>query len=75
MWSSVTLGSRSCKAMRGRITLQGTTCEINQIRPLFFCVAFGVRTRPRVAFNCNQPLSGTLLMSLGSARPTSRREK
>jgi hypothetical protein len=38
-----------------------------------FRESFGVRTRPGVAFNCNQPLSGMLSVSLG--RPTFHREK
>src|SRR5262249_13044972 len=42
--------SRKMKAMRGRIALQGTPCEIHRLLVLSFAAAFGVRTRPRVAF-------------------------
>jgi hypothetical protein len=36
--------------MRGRIALQSTACEIHRECYLYFAPAFGVRTRPRVAF-------------------------
>jgi hypothetical protein len=54
-WCRVTRGSRiasnqKMKAMRGRIALQSTSCEIHRERVLSFAAAFGVRTRPRVAF-------------------------
>jgi hypothetical protein len=38
------------KAMRGRIALQSTPCETHRALVLSFAAAFGVRTRPRVAF-------------------------
>jgi hypothetical protein len=38
------------KAMRERIALQSTSCEIHHERVLNFAAAFGVPTRPRVAF-------------------------
>jgi hypothetical protein len=38
------------KAMRRRIALQSTSCEIHWRGVLCFAPAFGVRTRPRVAF-------------------------
>src|SRR5439155_4834854 len=38
------------KAMRRRIALQSTSCEMHERRYYHFAEAFGVRTRPRVAF-------------------------
>jgi predicted aspartyl protease len=38
------------KAMRGRIALQSTSCKIHRSGLFSSPVAFGVRTRPRVAF-------------------------
>jgi len=42
--------STKMKAMRGRIALQSTSCKIHREPVLSFAAAFGVRTRPRVAF-------------------------
>src|SRR2546430_2589973 len=44
-----TTWSRQVKAMRGRIALQSTSCEMRE-RLFCFARALGVRTRPRVAF-------------------------
>lgn len=38
------------KAMRGRIALEGTSCEIHRERLFDFAAAFGVRARSRVVF-------------------------
>ena len=39
------------KAMRGRIALQSTSCEMGERTLLGFAQALGVRMRPRIAFN------------------------
>ena len=42
--------SGKMKAMRGRIALQSTLCEIHRDRLVSFAAAFGARTRPRITF-------------------------
>jgi len=38
------------KAMRGRIALQSTSCDVDCERVFSFAAAFGVDARPPVAF-------------------------
>jgi hypothetical protein len=60
------------KAMRGRIVLQSTSCEITQSADLFR-EALGARARPRAAFfSYRSALSNRFLTSLFSRRTSFR---
>jgi hypothetical protein len=54
-----TTETRVIKAMRGRIALQSTACEIYARCPFRFAPAFGVRARLRAAFG-NYPYDGNI---------------
>ena len=54
--------------MRGRMALQSTACEMHQKRRIRFAKAFGVRTRPRVAFMVELRLSRPVRLLFGTQR-------
>ena len=54
--------------MRGRMALQSTPCEMHQKRWIRFAKAFGVRTRPRVAFMVELRLSRPVRLWFGTQR-------